>query len=249
MSEPSALAKALAAFQKELPNIGKNESANTGQYKYEYASLDIVAGKVLPLLGKHGLAFTCITNVLDGKFHLDYTLLHESGESRTGRFPIPLAGNPQQIGSWLTYARRYALLCVTGVHPGGEDDDAAAALGLNNAPAPTPTGFHHATGGNQDAPSTAPRQATKPETGQETGQINEKAQVLASLAHELSRQNCTVAELKAKVYDLAKAESLLNGLVINPFDASLGQLSAVITMARKEAEARTQVQAELGGEQ
>lgn len=225
MSEPSALAKALAAFQKELPTLGENESS-TAFGGYSYASLDVVAAKVLPLLGKHGLSFTCATDVLGEKLYLGYSLLHEGGESRNGTFPLPMSGNPQQIGSWITYARRYALLAITGVHPGGEDDDAAAALGIDGATT-TPTAARPA------------RQATKPETAApETGHVDEKAQVLASLAHELDQRGCTVADLKAKVYDVAKNNSLLNGLVINPFDASMCKLSVVITHARKEAEQR-----------
>jgi hypothetical protein len=49
-----------------------------------------------------------------------------------------------------------------------------------------------------------------------------------------------VDELKAKVYDLAKADSLLKGLVINPFTGTMCQLSAVILQARKAAEARAE---------
>jgi hypothetical protein len=41
--------------------------------------------------------------------------------------PPPTRGTPQQIGSALTYARRYILCAVTGVAPGGEDDDGKAA--------------------------------------------------------------------------------------------------------------------------
>jgi hypothetical protein len=36
---------------------------------------------------------------------------------------------PQQMGSAITYARRYALMAVTGVFPSNEDDDGKAASG------------------------------------------------------------------------------------------------------------------------
>jgi hypothetical protein len=227
----SELAKALAEFQKTLPAISKDERADAGKRgSYTYAGLDAVAAKVLPALAKVGLSYTATTGFTDDgqRFCLRYSLLHESGESRDGVFPIPVVNDAQAMGSWLTYARRYSLLCVTGVHPGGEDDDGRLAL----SPAPTPSATR---------PSTPPaqRQATQPETAEpETGHVNEKAQVLASLAHEMNQRDCDVAELKAKVYDIAKADSLLKGLVVNPFTGTMCPLSAVITQARKAAEQR-----------
>jgi hypothetical protein len=239
----SELAKALAKFQKTLPSISKDERADAGRRgSYTYAGLDTVAAKVLPALAAVGLSYTATTGYTDDqKFCLQYSLLHESGESRDGVFPIPVINDAQAMGSWLTYARRYCLLCVTGVHPGGEDDDGAAARGIVTAATPTPSGRMDARS-DVSALRTLEaqnRQATKPETAEpETGHVNERAQVLASLAHELNSRNCTVDELKTKVYDLAKADSLLKGLVINPFTGTMCQLSAVITQARKEAEQR-----------
>jgi ERF superfamily len=250
-STPSALAKALAAFQKNLPQISKDEKADAGRRgSYTYAGLDTVAAKVLPALAAVGLSYSATTGFIDDRrFCLKYSLLHESGESRDGIFPIPLVDDAQAMGSWLTYARRYTLLCVTGVHPGGEDDD--GRLALPPLPAPAPSYRQSRDDGTVTTLSgSVPRSpATKPETGEpETGQVNERAQVLASLTHELHQRGCTVVDLKEKVYDIAKAESLLKGLVINPFDASMCQLSVVITQARKEAEQRAQVQEQLGQE-
>jgi hypothetical protein len=121
------LNKALAAVQAELPHVTKGEKANTGTYTYEYADLTAVSAAVLPLLGKHGLAFTAWPTLDDGQFVLAYTLTHSSGEERTGTYPLPDKGTPQQLGGHITYARRYALCAVTGVAPGGDDNDAADA--------------------------------------------------------------------------------------------------------------------------
>lgn len=127
----SPLAKALAAFQAELPHIGKANLAvvksDKGSYKYTYADLSDISAKVLPLLAKHGLSFSAKPTLLDGKiFVLEYTLRHASGESDTGFYPLNASGTPQQIGSAITYARRYALSAVTGIVP-DEDDDGQAA--------------------------------------------------------------------------------------------------------------------------
>lgn len=121
------LAAALAKFQSELPHLNKGNTANTGTYSYRYADLADVSTLVLPLLGKHGLSFSAKPTLDEtGRFVLEYTLRHEAGECDTGRYPLNASGTPQQIGSSITYARRYALCSVTGIAP-DEDDDGAQA--------------------------------------------------------------------------------------------------------------------------
>lgn len=115
------LAKALAAVQAALPTVHKGKTANVGQYKYDYADLADVTVAVMPLLAKHGLAFTCHPRAVErGGYELAATLMHESGESITGALPV--AGTAQQLGSALTYARRYLLGCMTGVVTDSDDD-------------------------------------------------------------------------------------------------------------------------------
>jgi hypothetical protein len=121
------LAWALAAVQQALPRIRKDQTANAGQYSYSYADLASVSAELLPLLGEYGLSFTAWPMLVDGKLVLRYYLLHKSGESMTGDYPLK-GGTPQQLGSEITYARRYCLCAVTGVAP-DDDDDAAAAEG------------------------------------------------------------------------------------------------------------------------
>ena len=126
MAETKSLAEALAAFQLDLPKLGKSSTADAGTYKYAYADLAEVSNVVLPLLAKHGLSFTTRPTLEDGRFVLAYQLLHTSGEHTDGCFPLPDKGSSQQMGSAITYARRYALSAVTGVAPDKDDDGAAA---------------------------------------------------------------------------------------------------------------------------
>ena len=124
------LAAALAKFQAELPAIGKNETATVvtskGKYSYSYASLGDISRIVLPLLGRNGLSWLTKPALNEtGRFVLTYKLMHSSGECEGGEYP--LAGNtPQEIGSSITYARRYTLCSMTGVAPDDDDDGAAA---------------------------------------------------------------------------------------------------------------------------
>lgn len=125
---------ALAAFQRTLPSIRKNQTANvTGRegkqgYSYDYADLTDVSEVVLPALGAVGLAwFTALDTNEAGNLTLRWELVHgPSGDSRTGVIPVGRAGQDWQgIGSAITYARRYALTAATGVAPGGDDNDGA----------------------------------------------------------------------------------------------------------------------------
>jgi len=129
------LGDGLAAFQKALPKIAKGNTADAGTYKFKYADLADISAAVLPLLGEHGLSFSARPTLDEGgRFVLAYELLHVSGESRTGAYPLPPSGSPQQIGSAITYARRYALCAVTGV-AADEDDDGQAAKDTHVRPA------------------------------------------------------------------------------------------------------------------
>jgi hypothetical protein len=132
---PASLAAALADLQTRLPRIAKDKTAKvysqrTGKtHSYDYADLATVSEKILPMLGVLGLSFMAFPDLTDdGKFCLRYLLQHSpSGDRESGRYPLPATGTPQELGSAITYARRYCLCAVTGVAPDNEDDDALAA--------------------------------------------------------------------------------------------------------------------------
>lgn len=120
------LAAALAAFQGEMPTVAKSNRAEVptksgGKYTYTYADLADVSEAAMPLLAKHELAFTCCPRATERGYELVGVLLHSSGESREGALPI--AGNsPQEMGSSITYMRRYLLGCLTGLVTDDDDD-------------------------------------------------------------------------------------------------------------------------------
>lgn len=124
---------ALSALQGRLPRISKDLTANvkserTGaQFKYSYADLAQISRELLPLLSELGMAFVARPTWNDGRFVLAYELLHTSGEFKDGEYPLPDRGTPQEIGSAITYARRYCLCAVTGLAPDDDDHDAVAA--------------------------------------------------------------------------------------------------------------------------
>lgn len=130
----TGLAEALVKVQAELPSVKKGNTAKVatkagGEYKYQYADLTDVTEAIVPLLSKHGLSFTSRPTLTENGFVLAYRLMHTSGECDAGEYPLPdpAQNQAQTVGSAITYARRYALCAVTGVAPGGDDDDAQSA--------------------------------------------------------------------------------------------------------------------------
>lgn len=125
-----AIAAALAAAQAEFTTVTKTSSATVptksgGKYTYTYANLADVSAAVLPILARHGLSFTCLPEPGERGWIITGTLLHESGEQLTAWLPL-YGATPQEIGSSLTYMRRYLLGAITGVVTDDDDDGSAA---------------------------------------------------------------------------------------------------------------------------
>lgn len=143
MTETNGLAQALATLMTKLPEIkkvseAKVETKGGGSYKYTYADLAQISRVLLPILGECGLSFIAKPTMTDdGRMVLAYKLLHTSGASEDGQYPLPTGGTPQSMGSAITYARRYCLCAVTGVAP-EDDDDGAAAEAEARRPAAQP---------------------------------------------------------------------------------------------------------------
>jgi hypothetical protein len=116
------LFKALADFQQEVPVIFKATTAGSGNFAYQYADLPAIFNVINPLLQKHGLGFTQLTNHKEGIDYLTTVVFHvESGETlETSLRLLPeveLKGQNifQSYGSQLTYFRRYGISQILGL--------------------------------------------------------------------------------------------------------------------------------------
>ena len=129
-SEINELAKALAKVQSEMGAVAKDSS--NPFFKSKYADLAACWSSVAPLLTKNGLSVTQICDEPSGEEDktsviIETVLMHESGQWIAGRLKmVPVKSDPQGIGSCITYARRYALMAITGL-VADEDDDGNAA--------------------------------------------------------------------------------------------------------------------------
>jgi hypothetical protein len=134
------LAAAMAKFQADLPKIERNRRVDVetkegkDDYGYDYATLEHVTERVFPKLAALGLAFISTPTLgMDQKPVLRYFLTHSSGGYIAAEFPVR-GEKMQQIGSAITYLRRYCLQAATGVAAPEDDDDGRAADATAVAP-------------------------------------------------------------------------------------------------------------------
>jgi ERF superfamily len=120
------LAGSLVAALGELSDVPRDRTAAMGTYSYRYADLAAVLGVVRPVLAAHGLGLTQWPTVEDGDAVVTTTIWHTSGQWLAAPpLRLPAGDTAQQVGSAISYARRYTLLAVLGMAT--EDDDGAAA--------------------------------------------------------------------------------------------------------------------------
>ncbi len=132
-SEYSGIATALRDFQATAPVIPKNKTAkiplkNGGSYEYSYADLADIWDKIRKPLTDSGLSVVQIPTTLQGEHALKTILFHQSGEKIQDimRLPVARETSPQNLGSAITYAKRYMLSAFLGLVT--EDDNDAADL-------------------------------------------------------------------------------------------------------------------------
>lgn len=114
---------ALAKAQAEFPPIKREQTVSTGTYSYNYASLDVIFAAVRRPLTANGLALVQMLED-DG---LRTEIRHSAGGVIGAKFPLPtVPAKPQELGSLLTYLRRYAVMAILGIATEDDDDGAAA---------------------------------------------------------------------------------------------------------------------------
>lgn len=134
----ATLSDALVALQANLPSVRKDQTADTGKYTYTYANLGSITAALIPALHEHGLLWkSAPRRCEDGSYELHGVIEHESGESEEGALPL-FGRTAQEIGSSLTYMRRYLLGTMTGVVTENDDDGALAQPATRTRTEPPP---------------------------------------------------------------------------------------------------------------
>lgn len=128
----AALAKAQLAFRAIIKDKqAVIEKKAGGKYTYRYADLASIFEVVRQPLADNELALSQPIRFREGGLWLDTILMHSSGQSITGEYPLPPAnaGSPQAMGSAITYARRYCLGGILGIATEEDDDGKKASSG------------------------------------------------------------------------------------------------------------------------
>jgi len=110
---------ALSNFREKVSSVKKD--ADNPFYKSKYADLSSILEVIKEPLKESGLAVTHHCKNVDGSFSVVTILAHHSTkESIESEFPV-FGTKPQEIGSSMSYARRYNLLALLDIPT--EDDD------------------------------------------------------------------------------------------------------------------------------
>lgn len=121
------LAKALSAAQGKIKPVVAGEEANTGTYKYSYATLVAHHEAARAPLAENGLSVVQVTRLNGNQNVLVTKLLHSSGQWIRSEIGLPPTPTPQTFGSMMSYYRRYAFSALIGTATKEEDDDGAQA--------------------------------------------------------------------------------------------------------------------------
>jgi hypothetical protein len=130
--EIALIATALAAAQGELTNpkmdseaTVRSKKGDASSYGYKYASLAQILTDSRPILAKNGIAI--VQAQRPGM--LTTMLVHTSGQWFASHWFLPSGISPQDLGSWITYGRRYSLVPLLGIAADHDDDGQQAQDG------------------------------------------------------------------------------------------------------------------------
>lgn len=134
-----SISKAIILFQGECPSPPKS---STG-YGYSYSDLDTIFKTITPTLLKHGLGVIQTPFNEGDQFGVLTRVIHNSGEWFEGTFSTRMLTNQdwgeQEMGTIITYFRRYGLSALLGICPETDSDASHSKRGtkaVNNKPAP-----------------------------------------------------------------------------------------------------------------
>lgn len=126
--ENNNLNKKFMQVLNEVPNFSTDETANAGSRTYKYLNLATLLKNIKPIFEKHGIAFSqkvTFNDTGDGRQPIGTveTIIFDENERQTVcEYPFYLSGDPQQVGSAITYSRRYSLITILGIFPDKDDD-------------------------------------------------------------------------------------------------------------------------------
>lgn len=125
---------AIAMIEVEKEIKGMTPDAKNPFFKSNYITLDGILEYVRPVLAKNSIWLFQEVKGLDEHISVKTRLVHNSGEFiETESLEMkPQKNDPQQLGSCITYAKRYQLAGLLGISSEVDDDGNKATFGNNN---------------------------------------------------------------------------------------------------------------------
>lgn len=130
------LSAALAKAQAEMKAATFNKT--NPHFKNKYADLAAVLEAIRKPLADNNLSTTQTMEIREGGLVLVTTLRHATGQWIASEYPLPVNAKPQELGSALTYARRYSLSAIACIAADEDDDAEGARQGDQVSSAPKP---------------------------------------------------------------------------------------------------------------
>lgn len=120
------LVSALAAAKKSFKPVKKETDGQVGTRSYKYADLSSVVDAYQDALTTNGLILTHTLRPQDGHMVLSTTVYHVSEQWLSSEAPVPALDRPQELGSFLTYLKRYNACALLDIVAESDDDGKAA---------------------------------------------------------------------------------------------------------------------------
>ena len=140
IANTKTLMQRIQAVQDDVVFV-KKDMRNT-HFQSKYADINSYIEMLRPLFKLHAIVVLQPFVQLDnGTTGVKTVITCDTGETFESFMPVPLSDNPQKVGSFITYSRRYSIQSLFFL--GAEDDDGEAAV------RPTNSGF-----GGAAAPAT-----------------------------------------------------------------------------------------------
>jgi hypothetical protein len=119
---------AMVKFQAKATALAKSKTVTVkgdrGSYTYDYTPLSQLVEETAPVLSECELAVLQDTETHDGVVTITTTVIHSSGEFREYRpLTFPITARIHDLGSVISYLRRYSFLSALRLAPSDKEDD------------------------------------------------------------------------------------------------------------------------------
>lgn len=183
--ETKALYKALALFRKNIKQPVKD--GKNPYFKSSYVTLEGVIKSVDEAMNGTGLSFAQEVATINGLPSVRTMLMHEDGGTMATEWlslPLKQSATPQDVGSLITYAKRYQLAGFLGISSDIDDDGNQASQNYRQL------------SGQQQANYQQMPHSSQPQVSEQT--IAEWEQVMADTCQRLDKSQKDVMALTKK---------------------------------------------------